>query len=277
VLNTIIQGDCFQVLDTISQSVDLILTSPPYAQQRKKYYNSISEEEYPEWTLRWMQKTIPILKPNGSVLIVIRTNLKKGIVSDYVLRTRLLLRENGWYEPEELLWIKPDGPPLGSVYRPRRSWESILWFSRTNRPYCNPKAIGSFTQKCGLGPNSTKKGLKEYVQGVSKTQKTGIARCRDYFSVSVSENDRSEFNTHPAQFPQALAEQLISVFTPENGVVLDPFVGSGTSAVAAMGLGRSYIGVELHQEYCAIAEKRLAKKGAQLHLFSLTTAEVIVK
>lgn len=267
-LNTIIQGDCFEKLDLIPKnSIDLIFTSPPYAQQRKKYYNSILEEEYPDWTLGWMEKSILTLKPEASVLIVIRTNIKEGVISDYVLKTRLLLRQHGWLEPEELLWIKPDGPPLGSVYRPRRSWENILWFSRTNKPFCNPKAIGHFTEKCGLGPKSTKKGLKEYVQGVSEIQKTGIARCRDYFTVAVSENDRSAYNTHPAQFPEKLAEQIISVFSPENGVVLDPFVGSGTTAVAAKGLGRSYIGMELSEDYCKIAETRLAeKKSACAHL-----------
>lgn len=268
-LNTIIQGDCLQTLDLIDKnSVDLIFTSPPYAQQRKKYYNSIIEEEYPEWMLGWMNKSLPLLKPKASILIVIRTNIKNGVISDYVLRTRLFLRQHGWVEPEELLWIKPDGPPLGSIYRPRRSWENILWFSRTNKPYCNSKAMGHFTEKCGLGPKSTKKGLKEYVQGVSKIQKTGIARCKDYFTVSVSKNDRSSYNTHPAQFPKQLAEQIISVFSPVDGVVLDPFVGSGTTAVAAKGLGRSYIGMELSEEYCKIAETRLAEeKGADAHLF----------
>jgi DNA modification methylase len=273
-MGKIINGNCLEVLDKIDpNSIDLVFTSPPYAQQRKKYYESISETDYPFWTLQWMNKLIPSLKLNASVLIIIRTNLKNGVISDYVLKTRLLLRENGWLEPEELLWIKPDGPPLGSNYRPRRSWENILWFSRTNKPYCNSQSIGEFTEKFGLGPKSTKKGLKEYVQGVSETQKTGIARCRDYFVIPVSGNDRSEYNTHPAQFPPKIAEQAILVFSPEKGCVLDPFIGSGTTAVAAIATLRDYIGIEIEKKYCEIAEKRVVAAQQGLVVPSPVVAE----
>src|SRR5579859_1056858 len=119
-----ILGDCIEQMTSLPpKSVDLLITSPPYAEQRKKHYPSITEKEYPEWTAKWMDKASVLLKETGSAVIIIRTNLRKGVISDYVLRTRLLLHNRGWFEPEELIWIKPDAPPLGSIYRPRRSWE----------------------------------------------------------------------------------------------------------------------------------------------------------
>ena len=66
----------------------------------------------------------PKMTPDGSVLSSIRPHVKDGVLSDYVLRTRLALRETGWHECEELIWLKPDAPPLGSKLRPRRAWEA---------------------------------------------------------------------------------------------------------------------------------------------------------
>ena len=87
---------------------------------------------------------------DGSVFIVIRPHVRDGVISDYVLRTRLALRESGWHECEELIWLKPDAPPLGSLKRPRRTWESVLWFSRSPQPYCDLKACGRESERVGF-------------------------------------------------------------------------------------------------------------------------------
>ncbi len=233
--------------------VDLVVTSPPYAEQRKDFYLSISEDEYPLWTVKWMEQCIRILKPSGSVAVVIRPHIHQGEISDYVLRTRLAVRECGWKECEELIWVKPNSPPLGSIKRPRRSWESVLWFSRTNDPFCCPKANGVPSDRIGL---ESKKGVGEYKSGIS-APKNGIARCRDYVEVGTSDVDRAIGNTHPAQFPAKLAEWIIRLLCPENGLVLDPFVGSGTTAIACVSTQRDYIGIEICEEYCNYARKRV--------------------
>src|ERR1039457_4275411 len=88
----------------------------------------------------------PKLTGDGSVLIVIRSHVRDGVVSDYVLKTRLALRNDGWKECEELIWLKPNAPPLGSDYRPRRTWEHILWFSKTPKPYIDLRANGSYSR-----------------------------------------------------------------------------------------------------------------------------------
>lgn len=252
----IICGDCFELASELeNEFVNLIVTSPPYAQQRNKQYGGIPEKEYPQWTLKWCNAFHHALTTDGSIAIVIRPNIRQGQISDYILHTRLALRKGGWNEAEELIWIKPDSPPLGHIGRPRRAWESILWFSKTNKPFCDPKANGKESNRVGF---ETKKGVGDYKSGVSPAKK-GIARCRDYVEIGTGLVDKSPENTHPAQYPVNLATWIIKLLCPSNGVVLDPFLGSGSTLVACQQLNISGIGIELRKDYCEIAENRLKK------------------
>lgn len=254
-LNRIYQMDCVDGMRLLpDESVDLIVSSPPYAEQRKKQYGGIPEKDYPEWTVKWMEEVKRILKPDGSVAINIRPHIRNGQISDYTLKTRLALREAGWVECEELIWIKPDSPPLGSIKRPRRAWESIHWFGKTGNVYCDVRANGNESDRVGF---EGKKGVGDYKNGVKKASK-GISRSKDYVEVGTSQVDRSDFNTHPAQYPVKLAEWLIKMLCREGGVVLDPFIGSGTTAVAALRSNRKFIGFELEPEYVEIANKRIS-------------------
>jgi DNA-binding CsgD family transcriptional regulator len=131
----VLHGDCRDLIPTLEDgSVSLVVTSPPYAEQRAGHYEGVSEEDYPDFTVQWMMALAPKMSPDGSVFVVIRPHLHGGILSNYVLRTRLAVREAGWHECEELIWLKPDAPPLGSLKRPRRTWESVLWFSMNRSP-----------------------------------------------------------------------------------------------------------------------------------------------
>ena len=95
-LNKIYYTDCLEGIKQLdNNSVSLVITSPPYAMQRKFQYGGINEKDYPEWTLKWMEELRPKLKDDASVCINIRPHIKNGEISDYVLRTRLALRENG--------------------------------------------------------------------------------------------------------------------------------------------------------------------------------------
>lgn len=253
--NQILSGDCLQILPTLpKQSIDCVVTSPPYAMQRNQSYSSISEENYPAWSVSWMNALRDCLKPHGSVAIVIRPHLMNGQISDYVLKTRLALRAENWVECDELIWIKPQSPPLGSKKRPRRSWESILWFAQTGDCYCEPKNNGKLSTRVGF---CGKKHLGQKFKVGSSEPITKIARCQDYVEVGTSKNDRSAENTHPAQYPVDLAAWLIKLLSPEDGVVLDPFMGSGSTAIAAIREKRKYVGIEQNADYIAIAQNRL--------------------
>jgi len=259
-MNEIICGNCIEVLEKLPEaSVDLIVTSPPYAEQRKNFYNSISEEKYPTWTVEWMEKCSRVLKPTGSVTIVIRPHIRNNQISDYVLKTRLELRK-GWNECEEFIWIKPNSPPLGSVKMPRRAWESILWFSRSKKPFCDAKANGQPSNRVGF---QSKKGVGEYKSGVCEP-KIGIARCRDYIEVGTSGVDRATANTHPAQFPVEVPVWIIKMLSPPKSVILDPFLGSGSTAIACLATERNYIGIEISEDYCEYAHQRVEEYKKKL-------------
>lgn len=255
-MEKLIQGDCVEIAkDFEDDSVSLIATSPPYATQRKKQYGGIPEENYPAWTVNWAGAFYHALKENGSIAIVIRPHIRKGQISDYVLRTRLAMREAGWCEAEELIWIKPDSPPLGHIGRPRRAWESILWFSKSNKPFCDPKANGVESDRVGF---ESVKGVGDYKNSCSPAR-TGIARCRDYVEVGTGAVDKSRENTHPAQYPERLATWIIKLLCPPNGLVVDPFVGSGTTVIACERLGLPCVGIDISQEYIEYSRLRLSK------------------
>jgi len=256
----VIVGDCIKLIPTLEDgSVGLVLTSPPYADQRAGHYEGVAEADYADWTVKWMGLMWDKLADDASVLIVIRPHLKRGVISDYVLRTRLALREDGWCENEELIWLKPGAPPLGSTKRPRRTWESILWFSKTSNPYCNPTACGRETDRIGFEStlrfaNGT---AKNPIGSKQNDPSKGIARCTDIFVASVS-NNRQGID-HPAMFPEALAEKLILTFSRDGDLVLDCFCGAGSTLCAAKRHSRDYMGFDRSKKYVKIALERLAE------------------
>ena len=151
--------------------------------KRKRQYGGVPEKEYPAWMCRVMAALRPKLAADGSVLVVIRSHIRDGVVSDYVLRTRLALREDGWCECEELIWLKPNAPPLGSDYRPRRTWEHILWFSRSRRPFTDLRANGTFSDRIGFG------GSRKIATMPPGEFQNGHARTADHFTALMSENE----------------------------------------------------------------------------------------
>ena len=255
-------GDCIEVMRSMpAESVDAIVTSPPYAEQRKSTYGGIPEVDYPAWTVTWMAEAWRVLKPNGSVLINIRPHIKNGQISDYVLRTRLALREAGWNECEELIWDKPGSMPVGSTARPRRSWESILWFGKHGKPYADPKAAGgSYTQiQVGKGRGGPHLSTKQ----AYATHEPRRARVSDVaeFSTRLNKNN-NEANNHPAPYPWQLAEWVGKLACPPGGTILDPFSGSASTGVAAIRNGWHYIGIDAIQEYVDMSRKRLEGEAA---------------
>jgi len=254
----VLQGDCLDLIPTLEDgSVSLVVASPPYAEQRAGHYEGVSEEDYPDFTVQWMTALEPKMTPDGSVFIVIRPHVRDGVLSDYLLKTRLAVREAGWHECEELIWLKPDAPPLGSLKRPRRTWESILWFSKSPQPYCDLKACGRESERVGF-VGSLRFGVGgdsplSRVQAAGCTN--GVARIPDVIVANVCEIEPGL--AHPAVFPLALAEQLIKTFSQEGDLVLDPFCGSGQTLLAAKGCGRRYLGIEREAKYVRIALGRL--------------------
>lgn len=258
--NQVYTGDCRELAAKLpDQSIDLIVCSPPYAMQRKKLYGGISEEEYPAWTVEWMAALRPKLKHHASIFVVIRPHIRDGVLSDYVLKTVLAVREAGWNECETLIWHKPDAPPLGSTHRPRRTWEYIHWFSPSTRPYANLLACGNVnSERVGGFAGSDRfgeGGSSPIAAKQTRDLKEGTSRCTDVISVAIGSMDKGVM--HPAMYPRGVAEFLIKTFSRPGDVVLDPFCGSGQTLISAAQEGRQYVGFDISPEYTAISLDRL--------------------
>jgi len=252
---SILEGDCIDVMREMpAESVDAVITSPPYAMQRKATYGGVPESEYPAWTVAWMAEARRILKPDGSVVINIRPHVKNGQISDYTLRTRLALREAGWAEVEELIWDKPTSAPLGHPKRPRRSWESLHWFALHGRPFCDAKAAGDPVKFPGRKSGGRGGPHIGHLQGMA--MEPACARVRDVVSAPPYSGRDAE---HPAPYPPALAEWVAKLVCPSGGTILDPFSGSASTGVAAIRNGWDYIGIEAMPEYADMSRKRLAQ------------------
>ena len=130
-----LQGDCLELLKGFSDNtVDLIITSPPYAMQRKDSYGGIPEEEYVEWFLERAKEFKRVLKENGSFVLNIREHCAKGERSDYVLRLILALKnELGFKWIEEYIWHKKGAMPGKISTRFRNVWERVLHFSPSTK------------------------------------------------------------------------------------------------------------------------------------------------
>jgi site-specific DNA-methyltransferase (adenine-specific) len=260
--NSIVLGNCIDLIPQLApKSIRLVVTSPPYALQRKNQYGGIPEDQYPAWMAGLLHSLLPALTDDGSVMINIRPHLRKGEISDYVLRSRLAIREVGYQECEELIWFKPDGPPLGSPHRPRRTYESVHWFGkRGQKQFIDLTALGRPNHRPGFD-GFDRFGKVDFIHG-PKTRGRGTgkvkSRITDVIQCSLGQMAQEKV-MHPAMFPLALPDFLIRSFSSTNDIVLDPFNGSGTTCIAAMHAGRRWIGMECDAKYHAESVRRLDK------------------
>lgn len=251
------------------ESVDSVVTSPPYALQRASTYGGVAEKDYPDWTVEWMRELKPALTPTGSVMINISPHVKGGMLADYVLRMRLALRADGWFEHDELVWTKPDKLPHGRNCQPVRSWESILWYSRTPRPFADARRNGNvITQKrreqaardpYAFQGRDARLGWDHLGKGIGKMGHSR-SRCKNFLNLAVR-NITNDWD-HPAPFPVKLASWLMRINTPDAGTVLDPFAGSGTTAIAAADNGFKSIAIERDEQYAQMIVDRYKATAA---------------
>lgn len=255
---TLYHGDCVDIMKTLEpESVDSIVTSPPYAMQRKATYGGIPEADYPEWTVAWMNEALRVLKPDGSVIINISPHKVGGQLSDYVIRTRLALREAGWSELDEMVWHKTDAMPTGSPNRPRRSWESLLWYGKHGRAYGNPKANGGAPVRVDgkWTSRAARHGWGHDIAGGRTVPTTTRSP-----NVVVMGKAKAAPVDHPAMFPTHLAEWCGKLTTPPGGTILDPFSGASSTGVAAIRNGWKYVGIDSVEEYVEMSARRLTAR-----------------
>ena len=280
----LIQGDCLKEMKNIkSDSIDLIFTSPPYADRRKSTYGGTTAHKYIEWFLPFVKEFKRILKPTGSFFLNIKPHTENGERHLYVFKLVISIIEDvGMKFIDEFCWTK-NAFPGGYVGRFKNAFEPVYHFtkSKSSDITFNPVACGTpmkaesiartYRKQCGAPKNGS---------GMTGANTTNIrdlefARPSNVIHVNNISNQFTSKQEHPATFPVKLAEFFIKCFSNEDNVILDPFMGSGTTGIACLNLNRFFIGIEIKPEYIVIATKRcsikpqindMAKKSLWLHL-----------
>lgn len=267
-LNTIHCGDSKKILRSMADnSVDLIITSPPYADSRKKTYGGIPPDSYVDWFLPISKELLRVLKPSGSFVLNIKERVSNGERHTYVLELILALRQQGWLWTEEYIWHKKNCYPGKWPNRFRDAWERCLHFTKDRHFKMFQEEVmvdmgdWAHSRLRNLSSTDLQRDESKVGSGFGKKIANWIGRDKVYPSNVLHMATECSNTRHSAAFPIALPEWFIKAFTEKDDVVLDPFLGSGTSAIAAAQLDRSYIGIEIQKEYCKIAEQRLALLG----------------
>ncbi len=257
----LVLGDCREELKKIpDNSVDLIFTSPPYADSRKNTYGGISPEKYVQWFLPISAELLRVLKPSGTFVLNIKEKVVDGERHIYVIELILEMRKQGWLWTEEFIWHKKNSYPGKWPNRFRDSWERLLQFNKTRQFHMYQEEV---MVPMGDWANRRLKNLSETDKvrdpsrvgsGFGKRIANWIGREKAYPTNVLHLATETKNRNHSAVFPEGLPEWFIKLFTKKGDWVLDPFMGSGTTVRVAQKMGRNTIGIEILPDYFNIAK-----------------------
>lgn len=257
------EGDCAEQLKHIkSNSVDLIVTSPPYADQRKNVYGGIRPDDYVAWFIPIASEMLRVLKPTGSFILNIKERVVGGERHTYVLELILALRQQGWLWTEEYIWHKKNCYPGKWPNRFRDSWERCLHFNKQKNfkmfqdEVRVPMGDWRHARLKSLSEADRRRDESKVGSGFGKKIENWIGRDLAYPTNVLHLATECGNRNHAAVFPEALPEWFIKLFTQPGDTVLDPFAGSGTTLLVAQRLQRHSIGIELSEAYCKIIRER---------------------
>lgn len=237
-------------------SVNLVVTSPPYnidiqygnktskgqvvKSKGVKYKDNLDENSYRSLLQRVFDQCKKKLTADGSMWINIKNRVDDGVI---IPPFWIMDFFDDMYLKNIIIWNFDWGGSTNKRFAPR--YEYVFWFVKDKKNYT-------------FNLDDVKVPALNYRPDRYKSQ---MKNPTDVWRISMVSGNFEERTSHPAQYPEKLVERIILAGTNENDVVLDPFMGSGTTAVVAKKLNRRYLGYEIMPEYCEIAEKRLAKAG----------------
>ena len=243
-INKIIKGDCLELLKKIpDNSIDMTFADPPFNLKKKYngYKDSLEFKEYIKWCDEWIREMVRITKPTGSIFV---HNIPKWL-SYYVK----LLNEHVSFK-HWIAWYAPTSP-MGKSLQPAHY--GILFYVKDSKK----------TKIYEIRMPHERERKSDYLRKDYGGKKAGLHPFGPLVSDVWADIHRIKHNKyrdeHPCQLPVPLLERLILMTTDEGDIVLDPVVGTGTTAVAAKKLGRKYIGFDLDEEYKRISENNLKK------------------
>ena len=244
--NTILLGDSLEIMKTIpSKSVDLIFADPPYNLQLKNILyrpdqttvEAVTQDwdkfnnykEYDNFTEQWLKESKRILKKGGALWVI-------GSYHN-ILRVGTSIQNHGFWILNDIIWHKTNPMPNFRGTRFTNAHETLLW--------CTTSREAKYTFNY--------QNLKKLNDGKQMRSDWYIPICSGKERLRENNNQRS----HPTQKPEALMYRIILSSTNKSDTILDPFLGSGTTAVVAKKLQRNFIGIEQDKEYISLAKKRL--------------------
>ena len=276
---------CADVLEGLRDipdgSIDLILTSPPYADRRKRQYGGPPADEYVAWYIPIARALKPKLRRTGSYVL----NIKESVNADgqrdlYVLDlVAAHVRQAGWRWHDTFVWHKPNPFPGNRGARLPDAWEPCYQFvgggtgtepyidKQANRRPLAPETItkrayvarldaaGELAARAPAAVHNNHDNPANLAVGAARIT-TPDAQAHNHVSIGVLAGAGHGLE-HPAMYPERLAAWFIRLLAPPGGVVLDPFVGSGTTAAVAERLGRRWIGIDRNSKYIDMARARI--------------------
>lgn len=264
---TVIFGDSCKELAAFAGQVDLIVTSPPYADACHKHYDSVHPDKFLEWFLSFHEPFFNALKPKGSFVLNIKDKVVDGVRHRFVWHTIEALCDRGWYAIDDYVWHKTNPMPGRWPTRLRDGWEYCFHLSKSKRPYFNPdavrKPIGDWveTRLKKLGENDLSRHNSANASGFGRDVSRWVGKETVLPSNVLSVALVGKNKGHPAVFPVDLPLFFINLLCPEEGLVVDPFGGSGTTGVAAFNAKRRSVLIDNNEQYCREAIKRLREEA----------------
>lgn len=260
----IFHGDSAEVLKTLpDNTIDLVVTSPPYADQRKSTYGGVSTDQYVEWFLPISEQLLRVLKPTGTFILNIKEKVVNGERSTYVMELILAMRKQGWLWTEEFIWHKKNAYPGKWPNRFRDAWERLLQFNKSKKfamyqeEVMVPMGDWAKTRLKNLSEIDKRRDNSKVGSGFGKNISNWVDRDKAYPTNVLHLATECNNKKHSAAFPEELPQWFVKLFTKEGDTVLDPFAGSGTTLFVAERMGRNAIGIELMQEYYQMIKEQI--------------------
>lgn len=266
VSSKIICGDSRVELARFNGQVDLIVTSPPYADARRRHYDSVHPDDYVAWFLTFHEAFFAALKPTGSLVINIKGRVVNGVRHRYVWYMIEALCERGWLSIDDYIWHKSNPMPGYWPTRLSDGWEYCFHLAKERKPFFNheeiKKPIGDWadTRLRNLGESDLDRHNSVNDSGFGRDLSKWVGKKKVLPSNVITSAVVGRNKKHPAVYPTDIPAFFIKLLSPVGGLVVDPFAGSGSTGVAALSLGRNSVLIDNQPRYCQVAAERLKEE-----------------
>ncbi len=263
-------GDALEILKTVPDGhFNLIVTSPPYADARKRHYDSISVSKYADFMLTFHDEFWRVLADDGSFVLNIKDKVIDGVRDRYVWKTIMALSDKGWRCVDDYLWVKPNAMPGYWKNRLRDEWEYCFHMTKQKDFAMYQDAVrigvGKWAKKrlANLNGKSAERHNSENGSGFGRDLRNWKDEQLVLPGNTVHVALVGKNMGHPAVFPVGLPSFFINLFTKEGDNVLDPFAGSGSTGLAAEKMSRNVVLIDNKIQYAELMWKRLLAHKAK--------------